>query len=206
MLDNQGARGFYTRLLSPIVKLLAAAGVSPDAVTWTGTLLTCAVAFVGVTHGWLWQTALLLGLLVLTDGMDGQLARRTGKVSPYGAFLDSTLDRLADGAIVGAATLWLSWHGSRVWAVLGVVALVLGQVTSYTKARAESLDYTCAGGLAGRADRLVIILVAMLLQGLGLTWALGVAMVLLCLAGTVTVGQRMHQVHRQAAQRLEQQS
>ncbi|MGL4831494.1 MAG: CDP-alcohol phosphatidyltransferase family protein, partial [Propionibacteriaceae bacterium] len=156
MLDNQGARSFYTALLSPAVTVLAKCGVSPDAVSWTGTILACGIGLGLVPHGLLWQSALALGVLVLTDGMDGQLARRTGKVSLFGAFLDSSLDRLADGAIVGGATLWLAWHDHWYFAGLGMAAVILGQVTSYTKARAESLGYTCTGGLAGRADRLVI--------------------------------------------------
>lgn len=192
-------RGFYSALMTPGARLLAALGVGPDAVSWVGTLLVCGVALVCVPHGWLWQAALAIGILVLSDGLDGELARRTGKVSSFGAFLDSSLDRVADGVIVGATLLWLTRaHDGLLWPGVALVALVMGQVTSYVKARAESVGFTCTGGIAARADRLLILLLGMLLCGVGVPWALEVAVALLAVASSVTVAQRMGQVHRQA--------
>lgn len=192
-------RGFYSALMTPGARLLAALGVGPDAVSWVGTLLVCGVALVCVPQGWLWQAALAIGILVLSDGLDGELARRTGKVSSFGAFLDSSLDRIADGVIVGATLLWLTRaHDGLLWPGVALVALVMGQVTSYVKARAESVGFTCTGGIAARADRLLILLLGMLLCGVGVPWALEVAVALLAVASSVTVAQRMGQVHRQA--------
>lgn len=201
-------RKHWAAAMKPGATVLMRLGVKPDHVTWTGTALVVLVSLVCVPQGWLWQGALLQGVLVLTDGLDGQLARMTDRVTTYGAFLDSSLDRVADGVIFGAVVLWLAardtstgWWAT-VWAGVAIWALVMGQVTSYVKARAESVGYECHGGIAARADRLLILLLGMLLQGLGVPFALHVAVALLALASTYTVMQRMGMVKRQAAEAL----
>lgn len=190
-------RGSWRALIAPVARGLVRLGLTPDAVTWTGTVVTIAVALVCLPNGWLWQGALALGLLVLTDSIDGSMARLLGRKSRWGAFLDSTLDRLADGAIFAGLTLYYAGPGDSVlWSGMALGALVTGQVTSYAKARGESVGVQVSGGLATRADRLVIALVGALLTGLGLTLALPVALCYLLVAGSVTVGQRMWQVYR----------
>ncbi|MGL5405286.1 MAG: phosphatidylinositol phosphate synthase [Propionibacteriaceae bacterium] len=192
-------RGFYAKLLTPGAKLLSRLNVSPDTVSWIGTILVCAVALGCVPQGFLWQGSIAIGILVLTDGLDGQLARITGKVSSFGAFLDSSLDRIADGLIFGSVLLWFAKNNENIWWVLiALIALVAGQVTSYVKARAESVGFSCRGGIAARADRLLILLVGMFLAGIGILWALKAAMLLLACASIATVAQRMIQVYRQA--------
>lgn len=198
-------RGFWALLMKPGAMLLAKLGVHPDVVTLLGTVFVVIAAFVTVPNGWLWQGALLMGLLVLTDGMDGALARMSNRVSRFGAFLDSTLDRVADGAIFGAVLVWVAAQptpGARWWALVALWALVMGQVTSYIKARAEANGYLCKGGLAARADRLVILLVAMLLTGLGVPYALHVGVAILAVVSTITVGQRLLSVRGQSAQEV----
>lgn len=197
MLEN--FRTAWRKIMTPPAKGLIRLGVTPDAVTWTGTIITIGVALICFPLGYLWQGALALGLLVLTDSLDGQMARLTDRTSQWGAFLDSTLDRLADGAVLGGVALYYAGRGGSVlWCGIALGALVTAQVTSYAKARGESVGFEVQGGLATRADRLVVTLLGALLTGVGVWWALPVAMSYLFLAGAVTVGQRMHQVHRAA--------
>lgn len=190
-------RAHWTKVMSPPAKLLLRLHVTPDMVTWTGTIGVVIVSVLFFPQGWLWQGAILLGFLVVSDSLDGIMARTSGRSSDWGAFLDSCLDRIADGAVFGGIALYyVGKDANTVWATLAIAALIFGQVTSYTKARGESLGYTVNGGLAGRADRLLVGLIGVLLTGLGVTMALPVCLVILAVAGAITVGQRMVLVHK----------
>jgi CDP-diacylglycerol--glycerol-3-phosphate 3-phosphatidyltransferase len=190
MLDQ--FRHIWAAVMTPPAKLLWRLHVSPDAVTWTGTALVVAASLLTIPRGWLWQGGLLVLVLVLSDGLDGQLARMSGKSTKYGAFLDSSLDRIADGALFGAIILYFAGPGgSQLWAGVALWALVAGQVTSYVKARGESLGLDAGGGLAARADRIVVAFVGLVLAGAGVPYALQVAVLVLALVGSWTVGQRM---------------
>lgn len=188
----------WARIIGPVADLLVRSGLSPDAVTWVGTVGTVATAAICFPRGWLWQGSLILLVFILSDSLDGTMARRSGRSSAWGAFLDSTLDRIADGAIFGGLALWYAGPGdSMLWCAVAVTALVLGQVTSYSKARGESLGCEVHGGLAGRADRLAVGLVGAFVTGLGVPWVLPAGLAFLSVAGAVTVGQRMLIVRRQ---------
>lgn len=188
----------WAAAMNPPAKLLVKLGVHPDAVTWVGTIVTCAIALVCFPQGWLWQGTLLITLFIFSDGLDGQMARLMGRKSSWGAFLDSSLDRIGDGAIFGGLLLYYAGPGDSVlWAGIALGALVMGQVTSYVKARGEAVGHVVKGGLAARADRIVVALLGAILTGLGVTWALPIALCWLLLASTITVGQRMAQVKRQ---------
>lgn len=197
----------WRALMTPPARLLLAARISPDAVTWTGTILTIIVALVMLPLGWLWQGSIVLALLVCSDSLDGQMARLTGRSTTWGAFLDSSLDRFADGALFMGIALFYAGQGESVlWTGIAIAALVFGQVTSYVKARGESLGIPVSGGLAARADRILVLGLATILTGLArdahlpgwLEWTLPAALVWLVVAGAITVGQRMAQVHRAA--------
>jgi CDP-diacylglycerol--glycerol-3-phosphate 3-phosphatidyltransferase len=137
---------------------------------------------------------------VLTDLLDGTMARRLGRVSRFGAWLDSTCDRVADAAIFSGLVLWFTGDGdSRLLAGVALFCLVAGSVVSYAKARAEGLGMTCNVGIAERAERLILVLLGTLLAGLGLDEALPVLLWVLAAATAVTVGQRLVEVRRQAA-------
>lgn len=192
-------RDAMARMLTPPARLLVRWGVRPDIVTWVGTGLVVVLSLVLVPRGWLWQGALLLGLVSFADMLDGQMARITGGGSQWGGFLDSALDRIGDGAVMGSIAIWFAITDQPVWVGVTVAALVLGQVTSYVKARAAMDGWTVTGGLAARADRLVIAYLGLLLQGLAVPYALPVAMAVLAVASAVTVVQRFVQVHRQVA-------
>ncbi|GAA4286054.1 phosphatidylinositol phosphate synthase [Georgenia daeguensis] len=200
---STNARGFARAVFGPAARLLVRLGVSPDAVTVTGTVLTATAALTLLPAGHLTAGALVLGALVVADNLDGQMARLAGTESRWGAFLDSTMDRFADAAIFAGVGVWALRHldGAlgNLTAGLALVCLVLGSVVPYAKARAESLGMTANVGLAERADRIVVVLAAVLLAGLGLpTQVLTVALALLALASAYTVFQRMRTVYVQA--------
>jgi CDP-diacylglycerol---glycerol-3-phosphate 3-phosphatidyltransferase len=192
-------RGLSATMLAPIARFLIKAGVSPDLVTILGTLGVAVGALVCFPQGWLWQGVVVVTIFVVSDMVDGQMAKITNSASRWGAFLDSTSDRLGDAAVFGGILLYFVYErDSALWAGIALAGLVFGQWTSYVKARAESLGFTCSGGLAARADRLVIILAGTLLAGFGIPYVLEVAVSLLALASMITVLQRIAQVRKQA--------
>ena len=193
-------RAFWTKVISPVAHLLIRLGVSPDAVTVVGTLGVVAGALVFFPQGKLLTGVLVITAFVFSDLIDGTMARLTGKSSPFGAFLDSTLDRVGDGAIFAGLALYFAGPGdSRLYLVLALVCLEMGGVTSYARARAESVGFQAKVGIAERADRLVAILVA---TGLGAIFdvpeLMYVALWALAVASTVTVVQRIWVVRQQA--------
>ena len=193
-------RAFFTRVVAPVAHLLMRLGVSADAVTVVGTLGVCAGALVFFPRGELLTGVLVITAFVFSDLIDGYMARTQGTTSKFGAFLDSTLDRIGDGAIFGGLALYFAGPGdSRLYLVLALVCTVMGSVTSYARARAEGLGYHAKVGIAERADRLVAILV---MTGLGAIFDLPVLMHValwaLAVASTVTVVQRVWVVRRQA--------
>lgn len=194
-----GLRGAMTRLFTPLAAFLLRHGVSPDAVTITGTLAVVVAALALFPTGHLFIGALIIGLCALTDSLDGVMARQAGRSGPWGAFLDSTLDRFADAAIFGGLVLWFVAEDDRWGLWFALACLVLGSVVPYARARAEGLGMTAHVGIAERADRLVTALVATGFVGLGLPRVvLVVVLGLLAVASAVTVVQRMATVRQQS--------
>ncbi|WP_426566808.1 phosphatidylinositol phosphate synthase [Angustibacter sp. McL0619] len=197
---NRFARALFTKLLTPVANLLLRLGISPDVVTLVGTLGVSAAALVLYPTGHLLAGTLVITAFVFSDTVDGIMARASGRSSSWGAYLDSTLDRVGDAAVFAGIVLWFSGGGDdRLTAVLALACLALGAIVSYAKARAEGLGMTANVGIAERADRLVAVLVATGFVGLGLpVWVLTVVLGLLALASLITVVQRMLEVRRQA--------
>ncbi len=198
---NRYARAFFTKILGPVAALLVRLGISPDIVTVVGTLGVAAGALVFYPRGEFLAGTLVITVFVFADTLDGIMARSTGRSSNWGAYLDSTLDRVGDAAVFGGLVLWYAGQGDDLaMAALALACLVLGSVVSYSKARAEGLGMTANVGIAERADRLVAVLAATGLTGLfGLpTVVLGTVLALLALASLVTVVQRILTVRRQA--------
>lgn len=195
-----GLRGAMTRLFTPVADALLKRGVSPDAVTITGTVAVVAAALWLYPAGHFLAASLVIAFFALTDSLDGVMARRAGRSGPWGAFLDSTLDRFGDAAIFSGLVLWFVGEGDSTWGVgLALACLVLGSVVPYARARAEGLGMTAAVGIAERADRLATVLVATALVGVGLPpVVLVVVLGLLAVASLVTVVQRVLTVRRQA--------
>jgi CDP-diacylglycerol--glycerol-3-phosphate 3-phosphatidyltransferase len=193
-------RAFWTRILSPIAHRLIRLGVSADAVTLVGTLGVAAGALVFFPQGLLLTGVLVITAFVFSDLIDGYMARTTGRVSKFGAFWDSTLDRIGDGAIFIGLALYFAWEEpSRLYLVLCLVCLLMGGVTSYARSRGETLGFSVKVGIAERADRLVAILVMTGLSAIfDLPVLLYVALWALAIASTVTVAQRVWVVRKQA--------
>ena len=197
MLDR--LRGGVTRIVMPLAKALLRAGVSPDAVTIAGTIGVVMAALWFLPRG-LWIAGpLVIAAFALTDLLDGTMARTSGRVSSWGAFLDSTLDRFGDAAIFTGVLLGLVAVGDDLAAGFALAGLVFGTIVPYARARAEGLGMTAAVGIAERADRIAAVLTATFAVGLGaprvvLTVVLG----LLAVASFVTIIQRMVTVYHQA--------
>lgn len=197
MLSSKG-RVFTDAVFGPVARALVRAGVSPDVVTVTGTVLTVGAALWLLPTGHFVAGPLVIAAVVLVDSVDGLMARTLGRSTRWGAFLDSTLDRIADAAIFSGLLLW-SVSRDEPWVLATALAcLVLGSVVPYARARAEGLGLSASGGIAERADRLVVALVAVFVVGLGAPVAVLVgALGLLALASLWTIGQRMAAVYRQ---------
>lgn len=175
------------RLTTPVGRAIAATGLKPNHLTMLGLVLTAVAATIvandrPVVGGWV----LMVGGLM--DTFDGAVARARGAGTPYGAFLDSVSDRLSDGIILVGFAWWLRPDASLFGLVL--VALVASQVTSYVRAKAEAIDLDCSVGLLERAERAMLLVVALWFH----QWLLALVLWILAVGGTVTVIQRIHHV------------
>jgi CDP-diacylglycerol--glycerol-3-phosphate 3-phosphatidyltransferase len=172
--------------------------VHPNAVTITGTVATCGAALTLFPAGQLWPGALVVGLVATADALDGTMARITGTASDWGAFLDSTLDRICDAAIVTGLTLYFARCGYLFGLVAGIVAIAASGLVPYVRARAEALGYKASVGIAERSDRLVVTLVTAFATGLGAPlWVAAGGLALVAVGALVTVGQRAWAVYCQ---------
>jgi len=194
------ARSQIGRATEPVARALARIGVTPDALTVVGTIGVAGGALGFYPRGSFFIGTVVITAFVFSDMLDGAVARVTGRTGPWGAFLDSTLDRIGDGAVFGGLALWYAGRGhSPLLCALTLYALVAGSVTSYAKARAESLGLTANVGIAERGERLLILLALTGFSGLfgGVPELRIAALWLLAVASTVTVGQRMYVVWQQ---------
>jgi CDP-diacylglycerol--glycerol-3-phosphate 3-phosphatidyltransferase/CDP-diacylglycerol--inositol 3-phosphatidyltransferase len=187
-------------VLAPIVNLLLKVGVHPDLVTLVGTLGVAGGALAFYPRGELLVGTLVITAFVFSDLIDGAMARKSGTSSTFGSFWDSTLDRIGDAAIFGGLALYFAQSGdSYLYLCLSLFCLVAGNLTSYARAKAESLGLDARGGIAERSDRLVLILAA---TGLGAIFDLPVLLELglwvLAAASAYTVVFRILKVRRQA--------
>lgn len=203
---NKYARAFFTRVLTPFAAMLLRWGVSPDAVTLIGTAGSVLGALVFFPRGEFFWGTITITAFIFSDLVDGNMARQSGRSSKWGAFLDSTLDRVADSAIFGGLAMWYAGTGNNnLLCAVAIFCLASGQVVSYTKARGESLGMPVnVSGLVERAERLVITLVAAGVAGLHtfgvpyVEWLLPIALWLVAAGSLVTVLQRMLTVRREA--------
>lgn len=194
------ARPQINKVTEPVARTLVRWGVTPDALTIVGTIGVAGGALAFYPRGHFFVGTLVITAFVFSDLLDGAVARVRGTSGPWGAFLDSTLDRVGDGAVFGALALWYAGRGDDlVLCAVAIYDLVAGAVTSYAKARAESLGMTCNVGIAERSERLITILVLTGLSGLfGVAVLRDIGLWGLAVATTITVGQRMVEVRRQS--------
>jgi CDP-diacylglycerol---glycerol-3-phosphate 3-phosphatidyltransferase len=184
-------RPFFARLFGPIVRGLARTPVTPNMITVAGTVGMSAATLS------MFPGAATATVFTFTDMLDGQLARIKGSSGKYGAFLDSTMDRLGDAAVFGGITIWFM-RSDHLLGVVSLFCLAGGMSVSYVKARAEGLGLNADVGIIERPERLIIGLTSIGLSGLGIPYVLPIGMWALAAGTAVTLGQRMHAVSADA--------
>ncbi|ERB52971.1 CDP-alcohol phosphatidyltransferase [Rhodococcus sp. P27] len=185
-------RASVSKVTAPMGKALVKTGLTPDSVTVIGTVASVAGAVTLFPSGHLFWGTLFIWFFVMFDMLDGAMARARGGGTRYGAVLDATCDRVADGAIFAGLAWWAVYHENSKWLLVAtLICLVTSQVISYAKARAEASGLTADGGWIERPDRLIIVLVGSGLTGMGLPWAIHIAMWVLAAGSIVTVFQRV---------------
>lgn len=196
VLGNRG-RSTAAAVFTPFAKLLARLGVTPNMVTYTSTALVGALSVGLLARGYLALGGILLAVVLFADSVDGLLARITDSVTDYGAFLDSTMDRIGDGFVFGALLWWaivgLPDGTFRTVAIIsGIVALSAIGTVPYARARAEVFGVQAKLGLAERTDRLIIALTGAGFTQLGFPdWLYPLGLTWVAFASVVTVMQRV---------------
>ncbi|MQA14731.1 MAG: CDP-alcohol phosphatidyltransferase family protein [Pseudonocardiaceae bacterium] len=196
---NIFARSSVSRVTDPIGAWLLRRGVTPDLVTVSGTAGTVVSALWFFPQGQLLSATLVISAFVMFDLLDGAVARARGYGTRFGTVLDATCDRLADGALFAGLTWWCFGVGDRrELAVAALICLVTAQVISYIKARAEATGLSAGGGVMERAERYLVTLVGTGLTGIGVSWAIDLALWLVAALSLVTIGQRVAAVWHSA--------
>ncbi|SDC33191.1 phosphatidylinositol phosphate synthase [Actinokineospora iranica] len=196
---NIFARASVSRVTDPVGARLVRIGLTPNATTVVGTAGAVAGALWLFPAGHLLAGTLVVWGFAMFDLLDGAMARAQGGGTRYGAVLDASCDRIADGALFCGVTWYLfEVAHDRVTAVAALVCLVSAQVISYIKARAEASGLSANGGLVERAERLIITLVGAGLSGLGVPYALETGLWVLAVGSVATVAQRLVAVRRSA--------
>ena len=185
-----------TRLITPVASMALRLGITPNAVTWIGAVGVVAAALYFYPKGEFFIGTLIICVMALSDLFDGTMARisKNGS-SKWGGFLDSTIDRITDSAILVGVSIYLI-NKDDVLAVVVMVTLVTGILVPYIRAKAECFGIECSGGVAERTERLIISLASIGFSGLGVPYVLAIGMWLLAVLGTYTVIQRMLIVKR----------
>lgn len=202
MLGNHG-RGLTKALFTRPALALGRLGVTPNMLTVIGTILSVTAAVTLLPRGHFVAGPLVLLVVLVADSFDGILARATARSSVFGAFLDSTMDRLADGAVLGSLAAWAALSMSAgtlrtTTIVAALAAMILAATVPYARARAESIGATAKVGIAERTDRLLVALGTTFVVGLGAPqWVLTVALGYVAIASFITVIQRVWTVYRQ---------
>jgi CDP-diacylglycerol---glycerol-3-phosphate 3-phosphatidyltransferase len=198
---NAKIRGIWDKGMRPVGGFVGRTGLTPNQITAGGVAVQGIASYLIVVDR-LVAAGLVLIAAALLDTIDGAVAKARGLTSRFGAFLDSTMDRLSD-ALVFLPLAWLYLadptpdRADQEWvAALALVTLVLSFLVSYAKARAEGLGFECNVGLIERAERLIIMIVALVFSAL-----LPAALVVLAVASLVTLGQRIAHVRGQASAR-----
>ena len=196
MIQNR-LRAPVTALITPICRILLRLGVTPNGVTIAGAAGSVLSSLYFFSRGEFFIGTLVVSLFVLSDLFDGTMARLSKQgTTRWGALIDSTLDRITDAAICAGIMIYSYGNDEMVIALLALFALVTGGLIPYIRAKAESLGIDCSVGFAERAERLIILLVGTGLYGLDLDVALPIALVVVGIAGLVTIAQRLIVVAR----------
>lgn len=188
------ARQWTERWLRPLGEWFHQRGVHPDVISLLGVAVV-AVAAICIVQGLFWVGGIVLLLGMPLDALDGAIARARGELRPFGAFLDSTLDRYADALILGAMTLY---YVDSLWLVGAGLAALHGSLTvSYTRARAEGLGIDCKVGWLTRFERSAVIILALLASVID-TRSVALGLILLAVGTQITALQRIFYVREQS--------
>jgi CDP-diacylglycerol--glycerol-3-phosphate 3-phosphatidyltransferase len=185
-------------VVEPIARGLLRVGVTPNAVTVAGSVGVIIGSVGFAARGHILAAVVICTVCALTDLLDGTMARLKGPSGKWGALLDSTVDRVSDSAVLASIAYWYATSGQHRPAVVAILCLILGQLVSYVKARAEGLGFSANVGFAERAERLILVGVGGLVYGIGWKPGLEIALWVLVLLSVVTIGQRMTHVYGQA--------
>ncbi|MDO4908397.1 MAG: CDP-alcohol phosphatidyltransferase family protein [Corynebacterium sp.] len=198
MLSTKGRKPAAV-VVEPVAGALVKAGISPNAITIIGTVITVAISVCLIPTGHLVIAAILTAVFTAFDMLDGTMARMRGGGTKFGATLDASCDRIADGALFGAIAWWLVYtdKAHQVTMIACMITLVSSQVISYVKARAEASGFKIVGGLIERPERLIIGLLGIGLEGLGVPWAVEVSLWILAVGSIFTVIQRLYMASTQ---------
>jgi phosphatidylglycerophosphate synthase len=189
MVDKSVIKDRFRGLMSPVVDILDSLGVTPMVISLAGLALSVIGAlFTG--SGSLVAGGIILIIASLCDTLDGSLARKTGKTSLFGAFLDSSSDRISEFAYFAALSFYFGGRGSGVMVFFTLAALAGSFMTSYARARAEGLGLECSVGLLERPERIVLMAVGLLFGGR----ILDAVMILLAILSIYTFIQRVMHV------------
>ena len=185
-----------TRVITPVASFALRLGITPNAVTWVGAIAVVASALYFYPRGEFFIGTVIICVMALSDLFDGTMARISQKgSSKWGGFLDSTIDRITDSAILVGVAIYLINNDDPL-AIVVMVTLVTGILVPYIRAKAECFGIECSGGIAERTERLIISLASIGLSGLGAPYIMAIGMWSLALLGTYTVVQRMLIVKR----------
>lgn len=185
-----------TRLITPVASFALRLGITPNAVTWVGAVGVIASALFFYPRGDFFLGTAVIAIFAVSDLFDGTMARISkAGASAWGSFLDSTIDRLTDSAILLGVSIYLI-NKSDALSFVVIATLVTGMLVPYIRAKAESFGIECSGGIAERTERLIIAMSAIALDGLGVPYVLAIGMWLLASLGAITVVQRMHIVRK----------
>lgn len=192
LAEIRKAAGYY--IVTPLVKPLAALGISPNALSWTGLILSLAAAFL-VAKTYLISGGIMVLVASGFDMLDGALARYTGKVSRFGGILDSTLDRVSEAALqIGILVLFLTNADNKRlfsplsadWAIIILALVMIGSpLVSYLRARAEAAGFDCQLGIFTRTERVIVLVLGLLFN------QLVIALAFIAALSFFTAGQRL---------------
>ena len=184
------------RIITPFCRGLLRIGITADFMTLIGTFVVVLGSFTLLANGKILASLIIIGLALLTDLLDGTMARISEKgPSVWGNFLDSTLDRVADGAILISLAFYLHSQNDSLFKVV-VITLPISALVPYARAKAESLGIECNGGFAERTERLLILGIGGVLQLLGFDWGIALGVWLLLILSALTVLQRISIVRK----------
>lgn len=187
-----------TKVITPVAAFALRRGITPNAVTWVGAVGVVISSLYFYPKGDFFLGTLVICVLALSDLFDGTMARLSSSGSSrWGGFLDSTIDRVTDSAILIGVTVYLIESDDSL-AYVALAALITGLLVPYIRAKAESFAIVCTGGIAERTERLIISLAAIGFHGLGVPYVLSIGLWSLALLGVFTVFQRMQIVKRAA--------